>query len=205
MLLRNDIPLVIHGRPVLTPEQIERVAAHHEEIMELSGYDDPVIVISRIGDDALYGYEAPYSWMMETMFDSRLGIGLYSASVMLYNDDNEALWQKRSEHVRIGAGNWSSSAAGGVDPGESPLEAATRELVEELGAPLDAELLSCQGLIVDEAAHIIRVSFTAVVSNDYIDQVQLNEHEVSAVQWSAEPPGPISPLTRFIHDHVVGQ
>ncbi len=43
------------------------------------------------------------------------------------------LLQKRSAHVRSGAGKWDDSVAGHVDEGETYLEAATRELAEEIG------------------------------------------------------------------------
>lgn len=56
-----------------------------------------------------------------------------SAQVLVFNSSGALFLQKRSDSKDEFPGLWDSSAAGHVDPGESYLECARRELQEELG------------------------------------------------------------------------
>jgi isopentenyl-diphosphate delta-isomerase type 1 len=56
-----------------------------------------------------------------------------SVHVVLMNSDNHILLQQRAWEKDSEPGKWDTSSAGHVDPGEVPLEAAERELNEELG------------------------------------------------------------------------
>lgn len=55
------------------------------------------------------------------------------AHVLLFNSKSELLLQKRSAHKDIQPGKWDTSVGGHLDPGETYLEAAIREMREELG------------------------------------------------------------------------
>jgi len=59
--------------------------------------------------------------------------------VLIYNDQNQILWQKRSLTKDVGPGQWVTSASGHVGAGDDYEEAARREVQEELGidAPLE--------------------------------------------------------------------
>lgn len=57
----------------------------------------------------------------------------HTAYVMLVDDEEKFLLQKRSTAVPNYAGFWDASAGGHIDEGESPETAAYRELQEELG------------------------------------------------------------------------
>lgn len=61
------------------------------------------------------------------------GLWHSTAHVWIYNSKEEVLFQKRSEKALVCPGYWDISAAGHVDSGEDPIEAAKRELEEELG------------------------------------------------------------------------
>lgn len=63
-----------------------------------------------------------------------------SAQVLVFNSHGELFLQKRSASKDEFPGLWDSSAAGHVDPGESYLECARRELEEELGVTGPVEL-----------------------------------------------------------------
>lgn len=63
-----------------------------------------------------------------------------SAQVLVFNSRGELFLQKRSQSKDEFPGLWDSSAAGHVDPGESYLECARRELEEELGISRPGEL-----------------------------------------------------------------
>lgn len=56
-----------------------------------------------------------------------------SVHIFIFNSGGELYLQKRSLHKDQYPDHWDSSAAGHTDPGETPLEAAQRELMEELG------------------------------------------------------------------------
>jgi isopentenyl-diphosphate delta-isomerase len=68
----------------------------------------------------------------------RRGLWHRAAHVLVYTPQGEVLVQQRSRGSVTHAGQLDISAAGGVDPGETPLQAAARETAEELGihAPL---------------------------------------------------------------------
>ncbi len=53
--------------------------------------------------------------------------------VLLFNDRQQLLLQKRSRHKDIQPGKWDTSVGGHLDPGESYRHAAVREMFEELG------------------------------------------------------------------------
>lgn len=56
-----------------------------------------------------------------------------SAIVLIFNDKRECALQKRAAHDTSYPSHWDFAAAGGIDMGESPNDAAVRELREELG------------------------------------------------------------------------
>lgn len=65
--------------------------------------------------------------------------------VLLYNSRGLLFVQKRSELKDINPGLWDTSAAGHVDAGEVPLDAAVRELREELGVTVATSALEPLG------------------------------------------------------------
>ena len=63
------------------------------------------------------------------------------AHVLVLNGKGQILLQKRSMKKDVAPGRWDTSVGGHVDPGESPEEAARREMLEELGVEGAIELL----------------------------------------------------------------
>ena len=55
------------------------------------------------------------------------------AHVLVFNAAGDLLLQKRSVHKDVQPGKWDTSVGGHVDPGENYLQAAYREMEEELG------------------------------------------------------------------------
>ena len=62
-----------------------------------------------------------------------------SVHVHVFNSRRELFLQKRSVTKKIQPGRWDTSVGGHVDPGETPEQAAHREMKEELGV-LSADL-----------------------------------------------------------------
>ena len=56
-----------------------------------------------------------------------------SVGVVIFNENGDVLLQKRSKSKDIEPGKWTISASGHVTWGQEYLEAAGRELFEELG------------------------------------------------------------------------
>jgi len=69
--------------------------------------------------------------------------------VLIFNSEGEILLEFRKPDRRFFPSHWNSSAAGFVAVGESELEAAKRELKEELG--VEAELHFVEKFIIDKA------------------------------------------------------
>ena len=69
------------------------------------------------------------------------GLWHATAHVWIYTSRGEVLLQKRSEEAVTYPGLWDISAAGHVDSGETPEEAAVREVEEEIGIKIKEEQL----------------------------------------------------------------
>lgn len=61
--------------------------------------------------------------------------------ILVYNDQGEILWQKRSMGKDTAPGLWVTSVSGHVDAGEDYQQAANREIKEELGIGPPLEFL----------------------------------------------------------------
>jgi isopentenyl-diphosphate delta-isomerase len=60
-------------------------------------------------------------------------------AIIIYDKENRVLLQRRGLHKKIDPGSWSVSCAGHVTYGLTPLQAAHKELVEEVGFDTDLE------------------------------------------------------------------
>ena len=107
------------------------------------------------------------------------------AIVFLYrlNEKNELefLWQKRSEKVDRYPGDYDISAGGHINLGETLVEAAVRETLEEIGVKVEAKDL--QFMI---EAPFNRNRFAWVYAVDFTgrkDKFEFDDGEVSEVRW----------------------
>ena len=100
----------------------------------------------------------------------------------------EVLVQKRADTKQTWPGLYDISAAGHIDLGETPVEAAIRETKEEIGLDINSRDLkeiyvnhdteqAPNGLIENEFRFVYIVQLT--VNNDF----ELQEKEVSALDW----------------------
>ncbi len=84
--------------------------------------------------------------------------GAYHGSVHIwYLEDNRILLQKRSMNKESCAGKWDAAVTGHIDIGETPLDAALRELSEELSLEVCADnlkLLFIQNTHIEEGKFI---------------------------------------------------
>ncbi|MFA5876848.1 MAG: NUDIX domain-containing protein [Candidatus Paceibacterota bacterium] len=104
--------------------------------------------------------------------------------VVLFNEKGQILLQKRAMHLPSNPSKWDLSVAGYVDRGENYLEAALREMNEELG--LAGITLTKIGTYYSEEPfkNRTRKRFTTLYRGFYDGEVIPNPDEVSEVQWT---------------------
>lgn len=118
------------------------------------------------------------------------GLWHRTVHVWLVNDDDEILLQKRSLTKESHPGLWDISCAGHISAGETPREAALKELEEELGITArenELEFLFSQktcsaqkgGRYIDNEIHdIFRLLKTVPIA-----QIRLQKEEVDTVRY----------------------
>lgn len=107
------------------------------------------------------------------------------AVVFLYrhtvDGDVELLWQRRSDKIDRFPGDYDISAGGHINLGETVVEAAVREMREEIGAEIKAEdlrFVTMRPFNKNRFAWVYAVDFTGR-SEDF----RFNDEEVSEVRW----------------------
>ena len=103
--------------------------------------------------------------------------------VYLYNSKGELLLQKRGDHLHTNPGKWNESAAGHVDEGETYLQAAIREMEEEIGVT-GVELNELKKIYTEEKQDK-RKRFTTLYNGTYDGEIHPDFDEVSEVRWIA--------------------
>lgn len=98
--------------------------------------------------------------------------------VLIFNDKGEIFLQQRSAKKQFRPGHWVTSAGGHVQKGESYLEAAKRELMEELG--IETGLT-----VIDESPydHYKMRKFLQVFRGLWNNEFKFNEDEVAGGRW----------------------
>jgi isopentenyldiphosphate isomerase len=90
--------------------------AEHEELLEVVNYKGEVIDI--LPRSSIHGNPSLLHRVVH---------------VLVFNKKGDLLLQKRSLNKDVAPGRWDTSVGGHVNPGEDLLEAAMREIQEELG------------------------------------------------------------------------
>ena len=98
--------------------------------------------------------------------------------ILVFNSQGQIFLQKRSMQKDLNKGLWDTSAAGHVDPGETYLQTARRELQEELG--IDAEL---QFLFKLDASEQTGMEFIEVYRCVHEGPFDLNPQEIDDGVW----------------------
>ena len=99
--------------------------------------------------------------------------------VVIINEDNKILLQKRSRFKRVNPNKW-GICGGKVDLGETPLDAGVRETLEEIGIFLNKEELKFLSMDTNEKLH-----FTVyyVRKNIDINECKLQKEELEKVRY----------------------
>lgn len=132
----------------------------------------------------------------------RTGEDVYvgAASTWLYRRTEkgiEVLFQQRSMNVDNNAGKWDVSAGGHINQGETVLDAAVRELNEELGVKIEPEKLE----FIFQLKTFFEVQmFTNFFMCDFTgreDEINFSDGEVQAVKWV-----PLAEFDEFVDANV---
>ena len=117
---------------------------------------------------------------METYNLNNIPNGYYMpvVGVVIINENNEILLQKRSKLKKINPNKW-GICGGKVDLGETPLDAGIRETFEEIGILLKKDELKFLSMDTNEKSH-----FTVyyVRKNVGINECKLQKEELEEVR-----------------------
>ncbi|MDE6293122.1 MAG: NUDIX hydrolase [Clostridiales bacterium] len=107
--------------------------------------------------------------------------GLYHlvSDILVKHSDGTYLLMQRDLRKSYG-GMWEATAGGSALAGETPLQCAIRELLEETGIA-ETELTEV-GRVVDNNTHSIYVEYLCITDCDK-DSVTLQEGETTAYKW----------------------
>ncbi|MDB5204431.1 MAG: nudix hydrolase 3 [Candidatus Taylorbacteria bacterium] len=118
--------------------------------------------------------------------------GLWHRSVHVWfvNENNEVLLQLRSKSKEINPGSWDISAAGHAVAGDESIEAAEREIFEEIGVVISGNQLVFLGQIKKTSIHkdglYINNQFDdiyLVKTNLKLSDFKFNDGEVEKVEY----------------------
>ena len=132
------------------------------------------------------------------------GLRHRAAHVLVFNTDGKVFLQLRSMSKDNNPGVWDSACSGHVDAGESYADAATRELMEEIGLPPKTPL---EPLFKIDACEDTGQEFVWVYQTQSEGPFTLNTDEIDAGRWVspedvtkavAETPEKYSPSFRLI-------
>ena len=103
----------------------------------------------------------------------------HEISVFVLNNQGQVLLQKRSANKKYFPNTW-ALCTGHVENGETPKEAALRELNEELGVSVSLEQIFSFSFGKFDSQNIY---FFYVICNLPVDEFSIQEEELSEVQW----------------------
>jgi len=112
------------------------------------------------------------------------GIANRIARVFLLNSKGELLIQKRGENIVSLPGRFDQSAAGHADEGETYLQAAKRELFEEVGVS-GVELREITKIFTNETdeSDKIKKRFNMLYEVVYDGEIKMDPGELAEVRW----------------------
>jgi len=128
------------------------------------------------------------------------------ALVWVYNSQGQILLQRRAAHLNAFPDKWDVTVSGHLAAGETPTQAAMREVVEEIGLHVNAEELEEAGTIANEYPLVygkqhreFDYMFTAQ-ADVTIDSLRLQVAEVLEMHWIS-----VDDFERDLADPVNGQ
>ena len=107
-----------------------------------------------------------------------------TAHVIVVNDKDKILLQKRSMDKDIQPGKWDTAVGGHFDSGETVDQAVRREMYEELGIPEDSSLIFLFEMKIRNEIESENVSVYKLISNG---PFKFQEEEIDEIKfWTKE-------------------
>jgi len=103
--------------------------------------------------------------------------------VLIFNSKGEMLIQKRQSHLGWHPDKWTMTAGGGVLAGETPAQAAARELCEELGITMNFDGQRPNFTLTQGTAFMDYFLVTADID---LTTLNVPNREVAAVKWASK-------------------
>jgi len=119
----------------------------------------------------------------------RLGLWHASAQIWIVNSHNQVLLQKRAANKDSYPNLWDISVAGHLSAGDTPKQAAVREIEEEIGIKVSADQLQFWKVIKKSSIPKLgfldnEFNYLFGIKKDFeLQEVRLQEEEVDEVQW----------------------
>lgn len=119
----------------------------------------------------------------------RLGLWHASAQIWIINSNKEVLIQKRAANKDSYPNLWDISVAGHLSAGDTPKQAAVREIAEEIGLKITAKELQFFKTIKKSKtpkSNFIDNEFNYLfgLKKDFeLNEITLQKEEVAAVKW----------------------
>jgi 8-oxo-dGTP diphosphatase len=119
--------------------------------------------------------------------------------VMIFNSSGEVLLCKRGQATKNERGCW-ECPGGGIEFGETMVEAVRREIKEELGVDVRIayQLLAVDHLIPAEGQHWVTIPFVAKITSGQTPKV-MEPHKCDEIGWFrlSNLPKPLSIATQL--------
>ena len=112
------------------------------------------------------------------------------AHIWIYNQKGQILLQKRHQNLEWAGGKWDALTGGHISAGEKPLQAALREMHEEMGLNLSQDDLHLASQAIAERSgskngevHKTHQWNYIAKNNSSISELKFNDGEVTDVKW----------------------
>ena len=100
--------------------------------------------------------------------------------ILIFNSRGQMLIQRRQEHLKWHPGMWTMTAGGAAIAGETPGEAAARELFEELGIKMQFDARAHFSMTNDGAF----IDYFLVTTDVDLADIAMPTSEVMEVKWA---------------------
>lgn len=104
------------------------------------------------------------------------------AAVFIYDDQKRLLFQQRSFRKQVRPGYWTTAAAGHVPKGMEPLQAAIKELSEELGFTSSLKFIKKEKLLFPRETHFVYCYFGSYLRGE----IKIEPEEIEQAMFLSE-------------------
>jgi len=112
-----------------------------------------------------------------------IGDNITIVMVLIFDSAGQMLLQQRPTHMTWGPGKWTMTAGGAVKAGETPTQAASRELYEELGIKMNFDGIRPNFAMTNKTAFM---DYFIVRADIDLTTLAVPNEEVAAAMWASK-------------------